>query len=201
MRARLTMLMIVAFAAQAPGAAKEGATTMPDTAVLGGGCFWCIEAVFQRLDGVHSVTSGYAGGETDNPDYRSVCGGRTGHAEVVQVVYDPAVIDFETLLEVFFTAHDPTQKNRQGNDVGTQYRSGIYAFDEAQLATARQSLDHYQQALQQAGRQDSISTEIVLAPTFYYAEDYHQQYLAKNPGGYCGHGGCGVQYSGLEVSA
>ncbi len=169
--------------------------------LFGMGCFWGAEKTFWGLPGVYSTAVGYAGGLTPNPTYDEVCSGYTGHNEVVMVVYDPAQIAFEQLLKTFWEGHDPTQGMRQGNDTGTQYRSGIYLFDEAQLVTAQQSLSHYQQALEQAGRRGTITTEIVSAPSFYYAEDYHQQYLAKNPGGYCGHGGCGVRYPELELSA
>lgn len=169
--------------------------------LFGMGCFWGAEKAFWSLPGVYSTAVGYAGGLTPNPTYEEVCSGYTGHNEVVMVVYDPAQIGLERLLKTFWEGHDPTQGMRQGNDVGTQYRSGIYVFDESQLDAARQSLSQYQQALDQAGRRDSISTEIVSAPIFYYAEDYHQQYLAKNPGGYCGHGGCGVPYPQHAVSA
>jgi peptide-methionine (S)-S-oxide reductase len=142
---------------------------------------------------VFSTAVGYAGGHTPNPIYKEVCSGLTGHNEVVLVVYDPEQVSYEALLKVFWESHNPTQGMRQGNDVGTQYRSGIYAYTDAQLTAARNSLDSYQQALTQAGR-GAITTEILSAPTFYYAEDYHQQYLAKNPSGYCGLGGCGIQY-------
>ncbi|MBA1147518.1 peptide-methionine (S)-S-oxide reductase MsrA [Ectothiorhodospiraceae bacterium WFHF3C12] len=148
-------------------------------ATLGGGCFWCLEAVFQRLKGVHSVTSGYAGGETENPDYRSVCSGRTGHAEVVQVAYDPEVIGFERLLEVFFTAHDPTQKNRQGNDVGTQYRSVILYHDAAQKQAAEQAIDRLEASGAFAA---PVVTEVAPLARFYPAERYHQDYFNANPG-------------------
>jgi peptide-methionine (S)-S-oxide reductase len=164
------------------------------TALFGLGCFWGAERLFWQLPGVSTTAVGYAGGLTPNPSYDEVCSGLTGHAEVVLVVYDPRRIDYERLLQAFWEGHDPTQGMRQGNDIGTQYRSGIYCHDEAQLETARASRDRYQQALADAGRNLAITTEILPAPTFYYAEDYHQQYLAKNPGGYCGHGGCGVRY-------
>ena len=164
-----------------------------ETATLAGGCFWCLEAVYDQLKGVKDVVSGYAGGAAANPSYREVCTGRTGHAEVIQIQFDPREISFRQILEVFFTIHDPTTLNRQGADVGTQYRSGIYTYSDAQQAAALRSRDAYQAALQAAGRA-AITTEILPAPTFYYAEDYHQQYLAKNPGGYCGLGGCGVVY-------
>ena len=161
------------------------------TAMFGLGCFWGAERRFWQTDGVYSTSVGYAGGFTPNPSYEEVCTGSTGHNEVVQVVFDPAVISYEELLKVFWETHDPTQGMRQGNDVGTQYRSGIYVFDADQRATAEKSKSAYQQALKQAGYGD-ITTEIVDAPIFYYAEDYHQQYLAKVPGGYCGLGGTGV---------
>jgi peptide-methionine (S)-S-oxide reductase len=164
------------------------------TAMFGLGCFWGAERTFWQLPGVYTTAIGYAGGLTPNPTYDEVCTGMTGHNEVVRVVYDPAEISYARLLHAFWEAHDPTQGMRQGNDVGTQYRSGIYCADAVQLAAAKASRERYRQALEQAGRAFAITTEIVPAPTFYYAEDYHQQYLAKNPGGYCGHGGCGVPY-------
>jgi peptide-methionine (S)-S-oxide reductase len=163
-------------------------------AMFGMGCFWGAERAFWEQPGVYSTAVGYAGGLTPNPSYDEVCSGLTGHNEVVRVVFDPAKIDYEGLLKVFWEGHDPTQGMRQGNDVGTQYRSGIYCYGDEQLAAARDSLNRYQQALDDAGRARPITTEILAAPELYYAEDYHQQYLAKNPGGYCGHGGCGVRY-------
>jgi peptide-methionine (S)-S-oxide reductase len=163
-------------------------------ALFGMGCFWGVERLFWQLPGVYSTAVGYAGGYTPNPTYEEVCSGMTGHNEVARVVYDPTLIDYDKLLGSFWEGHDPTQGMRQGNDVGTQYRSGIYCSDEVQLAAAHDSLTRYRQALAAAGRAAAITTEILPAPTFYYAEDYHQQYLAKNPGGYCGHGGCGVPY-------
>jgi len=162
-----------------------------ETALFGLGCFWGAERIFWRQKGVWSTQVGYAMGHTPNPTYREVCSGRTGHNEVVQVVYDPEQIGFEALLKVFWEGHDPTQVMRQGNDVGTQYRSGIYPTTAAQRATAERSRDLYQGALKAAGRGE-IATEIVDAEPFYYAEGYHQQYLDKNPGGYCGLGGTGV---------
>jgi peptide-methionine (S)-S-oxide reductase len=164
-------------------------------AMFGLGCFWGAEQLFWKLSGVFSTAVGYAGGFTPNPTYEEVCSGMTGHNEVVLVVYDPQAIDYERLLAAFWEGHDPTQGMRQGNDVGTQYRSGIYCTDDDQLAAAKKSLTHYQRALADAGRTAAITTEILTAPVFYYAEDYHQQYLAKHPGGYCGHGGCGVRYA------
>ena len=161
-------------------------------AMFGLGCFWGAERMFWQLPGVHVTMVGYAGGETPNPTYQEVCTGRTGHNEVVQVVYDPDAIGYEALVAAFFEAHDPTQGMRQGNDIGTQYRSGIYVHDEHQKAVATRMLETYQKALTAAGRGD-ITTEILDAPAFYYAEDYHQQYLAKNPDGYCGLGGTGVR--------
>jgi len=160
-------------------------------AVFGLGCFWGAERKFWQQPGVHSTAVGYAAGFTPNPLYEEVCSGQTGHNEVVLVIFDPAAISYTQLLKVFWESHDPTQGMRQGNDTGTQYRSGIYCYDESQLAQARASLVQYQKALQQAGRGE-ITTEILSAPEFYYAEPYHQQYLAKNPGGYCGLGGTGV---------
>ncbi len=164
-------------------------------ALFGLGCFWGAERGFWTLDGVYSTMVGYAGGATPNPTYREVCTGRTGHAEVVRVVFHPDAVAYKTLLKIFWQSHDPTQGMRQGNDAGTQYRSGIYACDDGQMAQALASRDAYQAALTTAGR-GAITTEIIAAPEFYYAEDYHQQYLAKNPGGYCGLGGTGVRFAG-----
>ncbi|MEP5766383.1 MAG: peptide-methionine (S)-S-oxide reductase MsrA [Halieaceae bacterium] len=160
-------------------------------AVFGMGCFWGVERKFWQLEGVFTTAVGYAAGITRNPSYQEVCGGQTGHNEVVLVVFDPAVISYERLLQEFWEGHDPTQGMRQGNDMGTQYRSGIYTFSDEQLAAAQASRDAFQPVLSEAGY-GAISTEIVPVPEFYYAEDYHQQYLAKNPGGYCGLGGTGV---------
>ena len=160
-------------------------------AVFGLGCFWGAERTFWELDGVYSTAVGYAGGFTKNPTYEEVCSGGTGHSEVVLVVYDPRVIDFEGLLKVFWESHDPTQGMRQGNDVGTQYRSAIFVDDAEQQRAADASRDAYQPGLSAAGY-GPITTEIRTAPPFYHAEEYHQQYLAKNPGGYCGLGGTGV---------
>jgi peptide-methionine (S)-S-oxide reductase len=157
------------------------------------GCFWGAEKTFWLLPGVYSTAVGYAGGQTQNPSYKQVCTGGTGHAEAVQVIFDPKRISYQELLRVFWESHDPTQGMRQGNDVGTQYRSAIYATDDAQLEAAEQSRDAYQAALEKA-RFGKITTEIRTAPPFYYAEDYHQQYLAKNPDGYCPDHSCGVPY-------
>lgn len=165
------------------------------TALFGLGCFWGAERNFWKLPGVYSTAVGYAAGYTPNPMYDEVCSGLTGHNEVVLVVFVPKEISFDDLLRKFWEAHDPTQGMRQGNDVGTQYRSGIYFCDEAQESAATASRARYAGALEQAGR-SAITTEILPAPEFYYAEDYHQQYLAKNPGGYCGLGGCGVAFPG-----
>jgi peptide-methionine (S)-S-oxide reductase len=162
-----------------------------DQAAFGMGCFWGAERKFWAIPGVHTTAVGYAGGLTPNPTYREVCGGLTGHAEVVLVVWDPSKVSFEQLLKVFWENHDPTQGMRQGNDVGTQYRSAIYYRTDAQRAAAPSSRDAYQQALTRAGY-GPITTEIKALGEFYYAEDYHQQYLHKNPGGYCGLGGTGV---------
>lgn len=159
--------------------------------VFGMGCFWGAERVFWETPGVYTTAVGYAGGYTPNPTYREVCSGRTGHTEVVLVVYDPGAVSFEALLARFWESHDPTQGMRQGNDVGTQYRSAIFTTDGAQAAAARASLEAYQAGLSAAGY-GGITTEIAPLDQFYYAEDYHQQYLAKNPGGYCGIGGTGV---------
>ena len=160
-------------------------------ALFGMGCFWGAEKDFWQTSGVFSTAVGYAAGYTPNPTYEEVCGGRTGHNEVVRVVFDPAAVSFDELLRVFWQSHDPTQGMRQGHDVGTQYRSGIYTYGDVQLDAARASFETYQRSLEEAGFGD-ITTEILPAPEFYYAEDYHQQYLAKNPGGYCGIGGTGV---------
>jgi peptide-methionine (S)-S-oxide reductase len=155
------------------------------------GCFWGAERKFWQQPGVYTTAVGYAAGLTPNPTYREVCSGMTGHAEVVLVVFDPKVISYGELLKLFWENHDPTQGMRQGHDVGTQYRSGVYYFDDDQRRAAEQSRDAYQKQLAPAGY-GPITTEILPAPEFYYAEDYHQQYLAKNPGGYCGIGGTGV---------
>ena len=160
-------------------------------AVFGLGCFWGAERRFWQTDGVFTTAAGYAGGITPNPTYQEVCSGDTGHTEVVLVVFDPVFVSYEQLLKVFWESHDPTQGMRQGNDIGTQYRSAIYTLDDAQQNVARQSLAAYQAELTAAGHGE-ITTEILSLDTFYYAEDYHQQYLAKNPGGYCGIGGTGV---------
>jgi peptide-methionine (S)-S-oxide reductase len=160
-------------------------------AMFGMGCFWGAERKFWQTAGVYSTAVGYAAGLTPNPTYEEVCSGMTGHNEVVLVVYDPAQVTYEKLLQVFWESHDPTQGMRQGNDAGTQYRSGIYTFDDAQAKAAQASKEMYQQQLRTAGH-GAITTEILAAPEFYYAEDYHQQYLGKNPGGYCGLGGTGV---------
>ena len=162
-----------------------------ETAIFGLGCFWGAERAFWQLPGVHVTAVGYAGGHTPNPTYNEVCSGRTGHNEVVLVVYDPAVVSYAALLKAFFEAHDPTQGMRQGNDVGTQYRSGIYVADAAQRTAAEAARRMYGEALKAKGY-PAITTEIVDAPPFFFAEDYHQQYLAKKPGGYCGLGGTGV---------
>lgn len=160
-------------------------------AVFGLGCFWGAERKFWQLPGVYVTAVGYAGGYTPNPTYEEVCSGRTGHAEVVRVIFDPERLSYDQLLKLFWEAHDPTQGMRQGNDIGTQYRSCIYAYGDEQQRLAEQSLQRYQQSLQAAGYR-AITTEIRPAPEFFYAEDYHQQYLAKNPNGYCGLGGTGV---------
>ncbi|MEL0082308.1 MAG: peptide-methionine (S)-S-oxide reductase MsrA [Gammaproteobacteria bacterium] len=164
------------------------------TAIFGLGCFWGAERKFWEQAGVYSTAVGYAAGHTPNPTYEEVCSGLTGHNEVVLVVFEPATISYEQLLKVFWEAHNPTQGMRQGNDVGTQYRSGIYTSSDAQKQAAEESLQSYQAALKKAGYGE-ITTEIVDAGEFYYAEEYHQQYLAKNPAGYCGLGGLRVEYS------
>ncbi len=166
-------------------------TTMAQ-AMFGAGCFWGVERKFWQQAGVYITAVGYAAGSTPNPNYKEVCSGQTGHNEVVLVVYDPQKISYQQLLQVFWESHNPTQGMRQGNDAGTQYRSGIYCYD-GQLAAAETSKAIYQQELTAAGL-GTITTEVLPAPTFYYAEDYHQQYLAKNPGGYCGLGGTKVCY-------
>lgn len=162
-----------------------------EQALFGLGCFWGAERKFWETPGVYSTAVGYAAGYTPNPTYKEVCSGQTGHNEVVLVIFDPKLISYAALLRVFWEAHDPTQGMRQGNDVGTQYRSGIYTFDDSQAQLAQASKEEYQKALQDAAFGE-IGTEVLPAPPFYYAEDYHQQYLAKNPGGYCGLGGTGV---------
>jgi peptide-methionine (S)-S-oxide reductase len=162
-----------------------------ETVVFGLGCFWGAERAFWTREGVWVTAAGYAGGATPNPTYEEVCSGRTGHNEVVLVVYDPAVVSFEDLLKLFWESHDPTQGMRQGNDVGTQYRSGIYVQGEARRAAAQASKEAYERALKGRGY-GAVTTEIAEVGPFYFAEDYHQQYLAKNPGGYCGLGGTGV---------
>lgn len=162
---------------------------------FGLGCFWGAERKFWKVPGVWTTMVGYQGGHTPNPTYEEVCSGRTGHTEAVRVVYDPAKVGFEELLRVFWEAHDPTQGMRQGNDVGTQYRSAIYTHTDAQRAAAEASRESYQARLEQAGF-GPVTTELREAPPFYYAEDYHQQYLSKNPAGYCGLGGTGVTCAG-----
>ena len=170
-----------------------------EKAVFGLGCFWGAEKKFWQTKGVYTTAVGYAGGFTPNPTYREVCTGQTGHNETVLVVYDPKQISYAELLRVFWESHDPTQGMRQGNDVGTQYRSGIYYFDDAQREAAERSREAFQQKLSEAGY-GRITTEILPAPEFYYAEDYHQQYLSKNPDGYCGLGGTGISCPvGVEV--
>jgi peptide-methionine (S)-S-oxide reductase len=170
-----------------------------ERAMFAMGCFWGAERKFWELPGVYTTAAGYAAGYTPNPTYREVCSGMTGHAEVVLVVFDPKRISYEMLLKTFWESHDPTQGMRQGNDVGTQYRSGIYFFDEQQRALAERSREAYQAQLTRSGH-GRITTEIMPAREFYYAEEYHQQYLAKNPGGYCGLGGTGVACPvGIEV--
>ena len=169
----------------------EGPFDGMELAMFGMGCFWGAERKFWVVPGVYSTAVGYAAGLTPNPTYQEVCSGGTGHNEVVRVVFDPVEVAYETLLKVFWESHDPTQGMRQGNDVGTQYRSGIYAVSAEQRAAALTSQEAYQKRLADA-RYGTITTEILEAPEFYYAEDYHQQYLAKNPHGYCGLGGTGV---------
>jgi peptide-methionine (S)-S-oxide reductase len=181
----------------APRHAVHGNPLLPpypeelELACFGLGCFWGAERKFWQAPGVWTTAVGYAGGHTRNPSYEEVCSGRTGHAEVVRVVFDPDRISFDALLKIFWESHDPTQGMRQGNDVGTQYRSAIYCYGAAQLEAAQASSQAYTRALAQAGY-PGVTTEIREAPKFYFAEDYHQQYLHKNPGGYCGLGGTGV---------
>ena len=162
-----------------------------EQALFGMGCFWGAERGYWELDGVYCTAVGYSGGTTTDPSYEEVCGGRTGHAEVVLVVFHPAVVNYERLLELFWESHDPTQGMRQGADIGTQYRSAIFTCNGSQYQAAQESLQAYQSALEQKGH-GRITTEIASAGPFHYAEDYHQQYLARNPGGYCGLGGTGV---------
>lgn len=162
-------------------------------AMFGLGCFWGAEKAFWQLPGVFTTAVGYAAGTTKDPTYQEVCTGNTGHNEVVLVIYDADEINYNTLLKTFWESHDPTQGMRQGNDIGTQYRSGIYTFTDQQQSDAEASRERYQMVLLEQGR-ERITTEIIKAPEFYYAEDYHQQYLAKNPGGYCGLGGTGILY-------
>jgi peptide-methionine (S)-S-oxide reductase len=170
---------------------KAGVPEGMEEIVFGMGCFWGVERIFWQTPGVWHTAAGYAGGTTPNPTYEEVCSGATGHAEVVRVIYDPSLIALEDVLKVFWEGHDPTQGMRQGNDLGTQYRSAIHTTTEAQATAARDSLARYQAELDAAGH-GAITTEIAPAGPFYYAEDYHQQYLAKNPDGYCGIGGTGV---------
>lgn len=167
-----------------------------EIAIFGMGCFWGAERLFWKKEGVYSTAAGYAGGYTHNPTYREVCSGMTGHAEVVQVVFDPAIITYQTLLKLFWENHDPTQGMRQGNDIGTQYRSVIYTTRDEHETAASMSREQYLAALHKAGQSD-ITTTISDAQTFYYAEDFHQQYLHKNPDGYCGLGGTGISCPGM----
>jgi peptide-methionine (S)-S-oxide reductase len=169
-----------------------------EVAIFGLGCFWGAERRFWQMNGVYSTAVGYAGGYTPNPTYEEVCTGRTGHTEVVQVVFDPSVVSYEELLKVFWESHDPTQGMRQGNDVGTQYRSAIYALTPEQKLAAEAAKASYATSLRAAGH-GPVTTEIASAPMFYFAEEYHQQYLAKNPNGYCGIGGCGVPFKTAEL--
>lgn len=164
-----------------------------EKALFGLGCFWGAERIFWQLDGVYSTAVGYSAGYTANPTYQEVCTGQTGHNEVVLVIFDPELISYQSLLKCFWEAHNPTQGMRQGNDQGTQYRSGIYVFSEEQRMLAEASKEHYQEMLNKVAKCE-ITTEILSATEFYYAEEYHQQYLAKNPNGYCGLGGTGVTY-------
>ena len=173
-----------------------------ELALFGMGCFWGAERLFWELPGVWSTSVGYAGGFTPNPSYPEVCSGDTGHTEVVRVVFDPKKISYSDLLKAFWESHDPTQGMRQGGDVGTQYRSAIYAIGDRQLELAQQSKAAYQRALAAAGHSSPITTEVGPAPQYFYAEEYHQQYLAKNPDGYCGLGGTGIACpAGLGTAA
>ena len=183
--------MSVAATHHVAGTPLEPTDAHLQTAMFGMGCFWGAERMFWETPGVVSSNVGYAGGLTPNPSYEEVCSGGTGHTEVVRVFFDPAKVSYEDLLRVFWEGHDPTQGMRQHGDIGTQYRSAIYYYDEAQRAAAEASREAYQDRLRKAGYGD-ITTEIAQAPEFYFAETYHQQYLAKNPNGYCGHGGTGV---------
>ena len=193
--------MAVSSAHAVNGAPLVGPFPGHEVAAFGLGCFWGAERKFWMLPGVYTTAVGYAGGATPNPTYQEVCSGRTGHAEVVLVAFDPAVVSYDELLKVFWESHDPTQGMRQGNDVGTQYRSAIYTYSDAQRQAALRSRAAFQEALSRAGY-GAITTEIREAPEFYYAESYHQQYLAKNPNGYCGLGGTGVTCPiGLELGA
>ena len=179
---------------------KPPFATGTQQAVFGLGCFWGAERCFWQLDGVITTAVGYAGGSTPNPTYHEVCSGMTGHTEAVLVVFDPARISYEKLLQIFFESHDPTQGMGQGNDVGTQYRSAIYTFDTNQSQTAKYFVGLYEDALKRSGYR-AITTELATAGEFFYAEDYHQQYLAKNPGGYCGLGGTGVACPGADSAS
>lgn len=170
---------------------KEPFPAAMERLVAGLGCFWGAERAFWQLDGVYTTAVGYAGGHTPNPTYEEVCSGRTGHTEVVLVVFDPQMVSYRDLLRTFWESHDPTQGMRQGNDIGTQYRSALYVFNEDQRREAEASKSRYEKKLMQAGY-GAITTEVLDAPPFYYAEHYHQQYLAKIPNGYCGLGGTGV---------
>ena len=162
-------------------------------AMFGLGCFWGAERKFWQLEGVYITSVGYTGGKNEHPTYNQVCSGITNHNEIVRLIYNPDVISYQKLLEVFWQAHNPTQGDRQGNDKGTQYRSGIYTFSDQQLKLANESKEHFQKVLSPAGF-GGITTEIIMAPAFYFAEDYHQQYLAKEPNGYCGLGGLNLTY-------
>jgi peptide-methionine (S)-S-oxide reductase len=174
----------------------ENVDTLPEGmeyAMFGLGCFWGAERKFWEVEGVYVTSAGYAAGTIENPTYNQVCSGSVGHNEVVRVVYNPKLVSYQQLLEIFWQAHNPTQGDRQGNDKGTQYRSGLYTFSEQQFKLANESKESFQQILSQAGF-GAITTEILSAPTFYFAEDYHQQYLAKEPNGYCGLGGLGLAF-------
>ncbi len=200
-----TVPLIVGQHVFAPHAVLGSSITPPfpaetECAVFAMGCFWGPERRFWQQPGVYATAVGYAGGRAANPDYRQVCSGTTGHAEVVLIVFLPAAVSYAALLTMFWELHDPTQGMRQGNDIGSQYRSAIFTLDARQQALAERSCEHYRQRLNEAGR-GAITTQIASAPAFYYAEDYHQQYLAKNPAGYCGMGGTGVSFGGTGALA
>ena len=190
------LLALFLFSAIVLGQNKKGSKMTKDNteyAILGGGCFWCVEAVFERIDGVSEVISGYAGGQTKNPTYKEVTSGKTGHAEVCKVVFDPKLVTYDELLDIFWQAHDPTTLNRQGNDIGSQYRSVVFIEDEADRDLVKLSMNLFQEELFN-NNYGTITTEISMTEKYFLAEEYHQQYLAKNPNGYCGIGGTGCKF-------